>query len=289
MTCQDGRNTRSRSRARNSASVYAHDGRLKSSGEDPVMPQRYRAGRGNGSVLGARGLAVLREVGRQVAGNRRGDDRAVAHAIDELRHVVVERGVLLVQRNALLQETDAGAEVVADQRFEAALERLQRGVLVELFERLPDLERVRGLRHREVEQAELEAREMELRVDVESAAHLQDGFRIFTALGELGTEQVTQLGVARIAGDGGTQSRDLWRIHGHRLKEVSASIAQGFRLVWDVFRVMQSALRERPAARIPTTTPDSQRPIRDIARYEWLGAPSGRCAIHREKCADNAV
>jgi hypothetical protein len=70
---------------------------------------------------------------------------------------------------------------------------------------------------------------------------------------------------------------------------VSASIAQGFRLVWDVFRVMQSALRERPAARIPTTTPDSQRPIHDIARYEWLGAPSNRCAIRADTLADSVV
>jgi hypothetical protein len=84
---------------------------------------------------------------------------------------------------------------------------------------------------------------VELRIDVERAAHLQDGFRIFAALGQLGAEQITQLGIAGIARDGGAQSRDLWRIHGHRLEKVSVSIADEFGVVWAVFRVMQSAIR----------------------------------------------
>ena len=72
----------------------------------------------------------------------RGDHAAITHAIDELRHVVVERRVLLVQRDAPLQEADAGGEVVADQGFEAAFESLQRRVFIEVFERRPDGERI---------------------------------------------------------------------------------------------------------------------------------------------------
>ena len=143
----------------------------------------------------------------------RGDDAAVAHAFDELRHVVIERRVLLVERDALLQEADAGGEIVADQRFEPALERLQRGGLVELFERRPDGERIVGLRHREVQQAELQAREVQLGIDVERGAHLRHGFRIFAPLRELGAQQVAQFGVARVAHDGGTQTLQFWRIH----------------------------------------------------------------------------
>jgi hypothetical protein len=70
---------------------------------------------------------------------------------------------------------------------------------------------------------------------------------------------------------------------------VSASIAQGFRLVWGVFRVMQSALLERPGPWMPTTTPDSQRPIHDIDWREWLDVRSSRCTIRVEMPADNVV
>ena len=90
------------------------------------------------------------------------------------------------------------------QRFESALESLERRAFVELFERRPDGERIVGLRHREVEQAELQAREMKLGVDVERGAHLRHGFGIFPTLGELGAEQVTQLRVSRVAHDGGS-------------------------------------------------------------------------------------
>jgi hypothetical protein len=58
----------------------------------------------------------------------------------ELRHVLVQRRVLLVERDAPLQESDAGAEVVADQRFEPAFECLECRGLFEIFERRPDRE-----------------------------------------------------------------------------------------------------------------------------------------------------
>ena len=217
--------------------------------------------------------------------------RAIAHAIDELRHVVVERGVLLVQRNALLQEADAGAEKSSRMRassprlnaFSAAFSsRSSSGVQIS--------SEFVGLRHREVEQAELQAREMELGIDVERAAHLHDGFRIFATLRELGAEQIAQFGVARITGDGGAQSRDLWRIHGHRLDEVSGSIAQGFAVVWAVFPALCKARSAgRPGPRMPTTTPDSQRPIRDIGTRRVVRRAVGPSHDSRTKAPDNAV
>ena len=77
-------------------------------------------------------------------------------------------------------------EIVANERFEPAFESLQRRAFVELFERCPDGERIAGLRHRQIEQPELQSREMELGVDVERGAHLRHGFGIFAPLRELG-------------------------------------------------------------------------------------------------------
>ena len=99
---------------------------------------------------------------------------------------MIERRVLLVQVDAPLQETNTRREIVANERFESALESLQRRTFVELFERCPDGERIVGLRHREIKQPELQAREMELGVDVERGAHLRHGFGIFAPLRELG-------------------------------------------------------------------------------------------------------
>ena len=48
MICQDGRKMRSRSSARNSGSVYAHDGRLKSSAGNSVMRLDNKPARGRG-------------------------------------------------------------------------------------------------------------------------------------------------------------------------------------------------------------------------------------------------
>src|ERR1044072_9436030 len=85
-------------------------------GESPVPPMP--------SVASVGGLAVAREVvpGRRRA--RRRDHAAIAHPLDELRHVVVERGVLLIEIDPLLEETDAGPEIIADQRLESALDGL---------------------------------------------------------------------------------------------------------------------------------------------------------------------
>jgi len=171
------------------------------------------------SVFGAGRLAVAGEIRLRRRNCRRGNDAAIAHAIDELRHVVVERRVLLVQRNAPLQKANAGGEIVANESFEPALESLERRALVELFEWRPDGEGIVGLRHREVEQAELQTREVKFGIDVERGAHLRHGFRVFAPLRELGAQEITQLCVTRVSHDGGSQSLQLWRFHGVRPHE----------------------------------------------------------------------
>jgi hypothetical protein len=49
--------------------------------------------------------------------------------------------------------------------------------------------------------------------------HLRHGFGVFAALGEFRTEQVTQLGIGRIASDGGTQALYFCRTHLASLKK----------------------------------------------------------------------
>jgi hypothetical protein len=76
----------------------------------------------------------------------------------------------------------------------------------------------------------LQPREVQLWIDVECGTHLRDRFGICLAMGELRAQQVMELGIARITGNGGAQSRELGRFH------VSGSIAQGFPDRPEVFR-----------------------------------------------------
>ena len=59
------------------------------------------------------------------------------------------------------KHADAGVEVVTDQRFEPAFEKLQRRGFTERLERRPDFQRLIRLRHGEVEQTELKPREVQ--------------------------------------------------------------------------------------------------------------------------------
>src|SRR3954466_6543572 len=102
-----------------------------------VTQPRCRIRRWGGSVTRVGRFRKSREIGRKRRLNpRRGrrDDAAVLHLLDELGHVLIERRVLLVERDSPLQEADTRAEIVTDQRLETALECLERRGLLEILE-----------------------------------------------------------------------------------------------------------------------------------------------------------